>query len=505
MSGGEAPAPGRRIAGSALVTSATVVATMALGAVLAVAIVLRFGKTPSTDGLLAAYGVYGLLLTLAQSARASVAARLVEGNSLFANLDRFLAGAVLVALAAAVPLVLLGQPVAELLTGDLPAEAASTARTALAILWVAAAAHLAAAFGAAALGTRGEFALPGLAYVAGGVLAIGLMLALAGALGIDAVAVGVAAGALVTATAIGYRLGRAGYRPDLRRLRPGRSAMVAAGVVVISSLGYMIAQATYVVSVAFAATLEPGAVTLYSYAFFAAILVVGASSGTAGIVLAAPVSRDWDRRAETLLGHLEVVTRGSLLVVLPALGVMAVAGNELVELVLGSKLAGDDPETVANTFLALGGVMVGSAALSVPMLAAFATGRYGAIAWTSVLTLAVHVPLSAVAASLGSDEWIAGAASLSAVVSLAAMLAFVLGRSMGAGLAVVLRELALMGAAAALAFAAAGLLGAVLGGGAGDVAAAALGVALFAIALRVAEPEAWRLAVRMSAPLRARG
>jgi peptidoglycan biosynthesis protein MviN/MurJ (putative lipid II flippase) len=505
VSGSDAAAPGRRIAGSALITSATVIATMALGAVLAVLIVLQFGKTPRTDGLLAAYGVYGLLLTLAQSARASVAARLVEGSSVFANLDRFLAGALVMALAAAVPLVLLGQPVAELLTGDLPAEAASTARTALAILWVAAAAHLAAALGAAALGTRGQFALPGLAYVMGGVLAIGLMLALAGPLGIDAVAVGVAAGSVVTAATIGSRLARAGYRPDLRKLFPGRAATVAAGVVVVGSVGYTISQATYVVSVAFAATLEPGAVTLYSYAFFAAALVLGASAGTAGIVLAAPVARDWDRRAETLLGHLETVTRGGLLLVLPSLGVMAVAGDELVELVLGSELAAEDPDTVAHTFLGLGGMMVCGAALSVPMLAALARARFGAIAWTAALTVVAHMPLSALAASLGSTEWIAGAASMSAAISLAAMLVFVFGRSTGAALAVVLRELALMGAAAALSFAAAGLLGASLGGGAADVAGASLGVAVFALALRVAEPEAWRLAVRMSAPLRARG
>jgi hypothetical protein len=173
--------------------------------------------------------------------------------------------------------------------------------------------------------------------------------------------------------------------------------------------------------------------------------------------------------------------------------------------VLGSKLAGDDPATVAHTFLALGGVMVASVALSVPMLAALATGRYGAIAWTSALTVAAHIPLSAIAASLGSDEWIAAAASVSAVVSLICMLLFVLGASAGAGLVVVLRELGRMGIAAAAAFAVAGLVGAALGSGVADVAAALLGLALYALALRVVQPEAWRLAVRMTAPLRARG
>jgi peptidoglycan biosynthesis protein MviN/MurJ (putative lipid II flippase) len=501
---GEPAAAEHRLAGSALVTSATVVATMGLGAVLALAIVLQFGKTPRTDGLLSAYGVYGLLLTLATSARASVAARLVEGPSMFANLDRLLGGAVVLALAGAVPLIALGAPVADVLTGELPSEAADSARTALAIFWIAAAAHLCAAVGAAALATRGEFAAPGFAYVAGGVAAILLMLALSGPLGIDAVAVGVAAGALLTATVIGVRLLRAGYRPAAGRLGPARAALVAARVIAIGSVGYMIAQATYVVSVAFAARLEPGDVTLYSYGFFAAMLVIGASSGTAGIVLAAPVSRSWDRRPESLLVHVENVTRGGLLLVLPALGVMALAGDELVELVLGSKLDAGDPATVAGTFLALGGLMVASSAMPVPMLAAFAKGRYGGIAWVALLTVVVHLPLSALAADLGSDEWLAAAASVSALISLVAMLWLALGRLTGAGLAAVGRELVPMALAALVAFGAAGLLGAALGGGAADVAAAVLGLALFALGIRLVRPQAWLLALRMSEPLRGR-
>lgn len=500
---GEPTAGEERFAGSALVTSVTVVATMGLGAVLALAIVLRFGKTPRTDGLLSAYGVYGLLLTMAQSARASVAARLVEPPSMHANLDRLLGGALALALAGALPLIVLGSPVADVLTGELPPEAADTARTALAIFWIAAAAHLCAALGAAALATRGEFAAPGLAYVAGGVTAILLMLALAGSLGIDAVAVGVAVGAVLTAAIIVVRLVAGGYRPAARRIGPARAALAAARVIAIGSVGYMIAQATYVISVAFAARLEPGDVTLYSYGFFAAMLVIGATSGTAGIVLAAPVSRSWDRRPESLLPHLAMVTRGGLLLALPALGLMALAGDELVELVLGSKLEAADPATVAGTFLALGGLMIASSSTPVPMLAAFATGRYGGIAWIALLTVVVHVPLSAGATELGSVEWIGAAASVSAAISLAAMLVLVLGRLAGAGLATIARELVPLGLAAVVTFGAAGLAAALLGGGAVDVVAALAGVALFVLAVRLVSREAWALLLRMSEPLRA--
>ncbi|MEA2365454.1 MAG: hypothetical protein QOI32_966, partial [Thermoleophilaceae bacterium] len=102
------------------------------------------------------------------------------------------------------------------------------------------------------------------------------------------------------------------------------------------------------------------------------------------------------------------------------------------------------------------------------------------------------------------DEWLAAAASVSALISLVAMLWLALGRLTGAGLAAVGRELVPMALAALVAFGAAGLLGAALGGGAADVAAAVLGLALFALGIRLVRPQAWLLALRMSEPLRGR-
>ena len=94
MRGGEAGRE-RRIAGNALATAGLQVATMALGAVLAIFIVLKFGKNARTDGLFAAYGVYGFILLLAQSMRVTIVARLVEGPSVFAAVDRFLGACLL--------------------------------------------------------------------------------------------------------------------------------------------------------------------------------------------------------------------------------------------------------------------------------------------------------------------------------------------------------------------------------------------------------------------------
>src|SRR5687768_4640739 len=104
-SGAEAVAREGLFARSAIVTAASVIGSMGLGAVLAVLALLEFGKDAETDGFFAAYGVYAVLLTIAQSLRAAVVARLVEGPSLFASLDRFVGAALLIFLASGIPLV----------------------------------------------------------------------------------------------------------------------------------------------------------------------------------------------------------------------------------------------------------------------------------------------------------------------------------------------------------------------------------------------------------------
>jgi uncharacterized membrane protein YgaE (UPF0421/DUF939 family) len=73
------PAPqvrSRGMAANAAITALSQVASMALGAVIALVILLRFGKDAETDGLFAAYGVYGVLVVVAQSFRTTIVARL---------------------------------------------------------------------------------------------------------------------------------------------------------------------------------------------------------------------------------------------------------------------------------------------------------------------------------------------------------------------------------------------------------------------------------------------
>jgi peptidoglycan biosynthesis protein MviN/MurJ (putative lipid II flippase) len=477
---------------------------MAIGGLLAIVVLLEFGKDAETDGFFAAYGVYAVLLALAQSLRATVVAKLVEGGAVFASLDRLLGAAVIVTALAVVLLTGLGRPLAALLTGDLGAQAESTARTALAILGAAAGAQFVAALAAAALGTRGDFALPGLAYVVGGVVSIGLVLALDEPLGIDAVSVGVVAGSLLTAGLMLWRLAAAGWRPRLARLREGWRALGTMGLVLSGSIGSLGLQLTYVISLAFAARLGEGAVTLYSYAFFAAALLMGAVAGPAAIVLAAPLTRTWDRRPDSLRPHLVAVLRAGLALVVPVLAIAALAGDEAIEAVLGGSLSAADADQIVGTFLAMAGMVFATVAMPVPALAAYATSRYVAVGAIAVAGLAAHLAASAVAIQTDELEALGAAASLGSLLSLALMLALVWRGAWAGVMLAVLWQLVRIVAVAALAFGPPALGAVLLGNGAWDVLAALAGAALMVPLVRIALPDYWEVVLRLAPPL-ARG
>ncbi len=490
------PARRRTVAFSTVLTAGAQVLAMGLGALIALIVLLKFGKTARTDGLFVAYGLYGVVLILAASLRTTVVARLLEGSSLWARLDRFLGAVLLIFLASGVVLVLLGDPVAGLLTGSLGPAAQTTARVALAVLWVAAGAQLVAALAGAALGIKDDFASPGAAYALGGTASIVVLLGTAGALGIDAVPLGVAIGSLVTAAFMLVRLRRLGYRPALAALSPRRTSGRLIVVMVAGAVGAVAAQLTYVVSAVFAAHLRAGAATIFAYANFSAALLIAASSGSAGIVLAARVSERWDGRPEALRPALVAVVRTGSLLVVPALGVAAVGGEEAIRVLLPGALSAADGHELVLTFLALSGAVLGSLAVPVPVLAAFAAGRYGPVAAAAAGAALLHLGLCFVAVRIGGLPVLALVTSISGTVSVGLLLVAVYGRAAGAIGRLVIVEIARVLAVAALCFGPSGLLAAGLGGSGWQLAGAALGTAAFALVVGRLLPEHRALALR---------
>jgi len=486
----------RGMASNAAITAVTQIASMGLGAAIALVILLRFGKDTETDGLFAAYGVYGVVVVIAQSFRTTIVARLVEGRSLFAALDRHLGAIGVLFLAAAVPLVALAQPLAHLLVGQLGTTAVHAARTALLILWFAAGAQLASALLAAALAVRDEFALPGAAYVAGGVVAIVALLALAPLIGIQAVSLALCLGAATTAFLMFARLVRIGYRPSLAGLVPDRASVARAALLIWAAVGAIAAQVAFVVTVGFAARLGEGSPTLYTYANFLFILFLAATAGSMTIVLAPHVAETWDGRPESLRAPMLEVFRAGLVLAAPLVGVVAVAG----EAAAGLALDAHDAREVVDVFLMLSGGLVWAIAMPVVLVAMYASGRYGAVAAVAVWGVALQFGLCAAVLGLHSLLALAAASLVDGLVGATVMLVLTFGRGVRAVLAMLGRELALVAAVALLAFGPAVALG-LVGGRVVQPVAALLGLGVFLALGPRALPRHWELAQRVLAPL----
>ncbi|MEA2267547.1 MAG: hypothetical protein QOC64_157 [Solirubrobacteraceae bacterium] len=489
------------MAHSSLWAAVSQVAVLGIQGLAALAILLTFGKGADTDAVFAAYGVYGVLVVMCQTLRLTVVARVVESPSPWAAFDRFLGAGLSVLLIAGAVQLIFGDAIAGLLTGDLGAHARSVARSTLAILWLAVGGQLVAALGAAVLAVRGEFRHPGLSFVAGGVLNIVLLLALAGPIGILSVATGVAAGSALSAIAMVARLRHDGYRTDVRRVLAGAREWRTSALLVVASTATVMTQFNFVVSTAFAAHLGVGAVTVYTTAFFGGAIVIALTASAAAIVLAAPVAQSWDRHAEGLLPHLQTIMRAGLMLIGPAVAVAMLVGDDFIDLLLGGAFTAADADRTVGGFAALTGLFVGILAMQLPLLAAYALARYRAVAVVSLVASAVHAGACVVALQLGGIAWLGAAASLSSLTAMALVVGLVHGSGTARALAIVAREAAVVALACLVTFGPAALAAAALGSGAWDLAAVVVGAAAFVALLRAVLPQHAAVALRMLGPV----
>src|SRR4051794_18495324 len=160
----------------------------------------KFGRNAKTDGFLAAYAVYTLLVLAAQAfrlvvvpdlTRAAAAGRLGGESRSFA----------LAFLSLAVPVSALvfvfSDRIGELLTGTLPPRSADIASRAIVVLVPAAFVQLLAALAASALAALDSYGTAALGFALGGITGLVVFALLADRLGIVALAWGLAANATV--------------------------------------------------------------------------------------------------------------------------------------------------------------------------------------------------------------------------------------------------------------------------------------------------------------------
>jgi hypothetical protein len=490
-----------------------------VGAILA----QKFGRTAETDGFLAAYGVYLVLVLAAQSFRMVVVpelTRAAEERRLGAETIGYLVSFALLAAAASALVIALRHPLGEAITGSLPERSAEVAAEALAYLVPAAFAQLVAALAASALAARDEYEIAAVAYAAGGVAGLILFVLLADAHGTIALAwaavlnggltFGIPLVALLVRGDLGPRVGLGRHRPvnadgganesretHVRvawlasgarggggvRLRPGRRLwrLIEGSAVPIAIQGL------YLVCLRFAADLGIGKVTSLSYAYLLAAVFVAVTAASVALVSSAPLTRR-GLNAEAAAAHVVHASWLSLALIAAAAGVFALVGSRVVGAVLGDAFAGDVGRELGRLVVYLAPWMFASVAFTLAFPLVFVVGRHAVLVPLALGAVAVHVPLTWGLREAFRMPGIALALALSTFLVLGALLLALSPRVLGLA-ALGLGRLAVI--EASLAAASFGLLALVVGG----IPAAVIGLLVYASLILAWRPrglrEAW--------------
>jgi hypothetical protein len=325
---------------SGLVTGLAQVALSLAAAGAGALLAQKFGRSAETDGFLAAYAVYTLLVLAAQSFRLVVVpdlTRAAQEGRLAAESRAYAVAFLALAATVCVLVGVFSHPLGELVTGTLPERSARVAAHALVILVPAAFGQLLASLAASALAALDSYATAAVGFGTSGLVGLALFAALAGPVGIVALAWALLANAAVALAVPLWALVRrgalSGQSPARLDVGP-RLWHLLQGAAVPLAL-----QACYLEALRFASHLGVGEVTSFTYAYLAASTLVTATGFALGVISSAPLTRR-GVDAEAAGRHVVHAAWVSLSFVGAAAGVFALVGGRIVHIVLGSQYAG---------------------------------------------------------------------------------------------------------------------------------------------------------------------
>jgi hypothetical protein len=412
----------------------------------------KFGRTAETDGFLAGYGVYLVLVLAAQAFRMVVVPDLTRaaaegrlGGESRAFAVAFLTLAVPVSALVAV----FSRQLGDLITGSLPPQSAHIAGRALVVLVPAAFVQLLAALAASALAALDSYGTAAAGFAFGGVTGLVAFAALANGHGIVALAWGLGANALVALAVplvVLLRRGALGG-PWPARLAVGpRLWRLAQGAAVPIAL-----QGCYLLGLRFSAQLGVGRVTSFSYAYLAASTLVGATAFSLGLISSAPLTR---RGFDHVAAGRHVVHAGwvSLSLVGAAAGVFALVGGRIVQFVLGDQYRGEVGRQLGHLVVYLSPWMVAWVGFAVTFPLVFVAGKRRMLVPLALLGFVLCIPLGLGLRALWGLPGIAVAVGLATLVIALGLMAALSTETLAIA-AVGLGRLALaIAAASALAF-----------------------------------------------------
>ncbi len=478
--------------GSGAITALALAIQNGLAAIVGIVAGHEFGRSATTDGFNATYGVFIVVSFAAAAIRVAVMPALArarqerrlgsEAVAFGLTMTCFSLPLLLLALTAA-------SPVAWLLTGAGPAAARDAAAEALPWMIAAAVLQLFAGLAASSLAALDNYAVAAAGYALGSAVGLTYILLRMHPDGIIALPRGMALNGAVALIvpllalifrALAERMPAEAARPSQYSFR-SRAAEIANCVSLPLAMQFI-----YLICLALAARQGVGAQTSFNYAYLIAAAIVTVTGSSLSLVTSVPLTRiglDSLRTAR----HVVALSWLAFIAIGACAGVFGLAGERIVRVLLGSAYSAQVGSQLGHLVVVLSLWAITSVAFSVTFPLMFVAGKSRRLSLLAPAALACHVLLALLATVLGGLEGLAISLALTTALVVALMLhelQALRSTARGLGIAAVT-----IGATAVAAFILPRLV-------LGSVSAAAAGCALYAGVLIVARPrgltEAWR-------------
>jgi peptidoglycan biosynthesis protein MviN/MurJ (putative lipid II flippase) len=379
---------------SGVATGASILAGSGAAAIAGAYLAHKFGRDARTDGFLAAYSLYLVIVLAAQAFRLVIVpdlTRAAEERRLTAEFVSYASALVAIALPACILTIALSHPLGNLLTGTLPPVAASTASRAVVWLVPAAFAQTLAALGASALAARDSYIVAAASYAIGAVSGLVIFVSLASAHGLVSLAWGLALNGAICAGLPFVALIRSGHLGGSRRggvaVWPRLRKLSQAAAVPLAL------QALYVIALRGASGLGEGNQTSLTYAYLFGSTLVAATASSLSLISSAPLTRR-GLDAESASQHIIHSAWLSLTLIGAAAGVFALVGGRLVGFVLGGAYTGNVGRQLGHLIIYLSPWVVAAVAFSVMFPLLFVLEKSRVLVPVAVLTVALDIPIS---------------------------------------------------------------------------------------------------------------
>jgi hypothetical protein len=459
-------------------------ATFAMAAASGIQAVLylsSFGVDGRTDGFFVAFALYATFGVFSQSIRVTSAPMLVGDRPRMTPRELGLA-LVLIAVPVALVTMPLAGPFAHLLAPGLDADARSVTTEALPVLGGAMIFQLWAAGAATLLAVRDRFDRVAGAYIIGAAAGLIVYLGVAGPADELSLGWSMLAMAVVTCALMLGGL-RASAKPSAPAARLTISrAISCVGLVLGRTFVYLIFNALYLVTVAFASGYDAGDATVLSYAYLFASYLVAGTGFAMGMARIADMRRgalaDWrEVIADTVPGGF----RYAIMICAPALGALVAGGAPLIGEVFPSSFNPDQVSQLQVFGALLAAWTVGALLVNLLLPAMFALDRARLVNLLAPAVMVLHVAATAVGGAAWGAGGVVGGAFVAPLSFAVVLLVVGAGRGSGPLARELGRDLLRFAGLAAVSFGAGAAIGTLASGLVGSFVAVAVGSVLYVV------------------------